>query len=323
MKKSFILFAVLAVIAAVSCTREERANVVSVSEGELVTFRVGVSSEQTKVTGDMSEGDVNSLQVFVFGSGGSLERSAHVTNAKSVEMTCYSGTKQVVAIVNADDMEPSTIDALNTEVMHLGENSNANFFMYGSETVEVTANGSATIPVARRVARFVLKSVTNEVASSSLSGDLTLGDVYLINVADDARYDGEVSYSPTKWYNESSLDSSHKGSPYDVLYDGIGETLSTGKTYNTQHIFYCCPNLEKGRPSDKRPTRLVLEATLYGTKWYYPIAVDNVESNCSYEVDLTITGAGADSPDSDAKLVSFTFTINVADWNSQSITEKF
>ncbi|MCD8206741.1 MAG: fimbrial protein [Bacteroidales bacterium] len=326
MKKFFYSLTVLvAVAAAVSCTIiDGHDGVVPVSEGEIVTLSVGISTPQTKATGNMSDDAVKSLQVFVFADGGGLERTAYVEGVTEVEMNCYTGAKEVVAIVNAPSeislSSDATLKSLSDEVTKLEENSLDRFFMYGSDRLTLTANGSATIEVTRRVARFVLKTVNNEITSNSSVGELYLNNVYLINVAGTALYDGTTSHSPSKWYNNAKLDTSHSGVPYTFLYDEIGKVQVSGNSpYSTQHYFYCYPNLTAGRSSDDWPTRLVVEATLNGTMWYYPVTVAEVKSNVSYEIDLTITGIGTDDPNSDVEVGEYEFIVSVKDWDTEGI----
>ncbi len=329
MKKFFFSLTVLAAaVAAVSCSiiEERGAEGEAALEREVVTLSVGVTSPQTRVTGSVSEDDVKTLQVFVFADSGGLERSAYVEGSKSVEMNCYTGSKEIVAIVNApEEISASTISNLNGTITYLEENGMADFFMYGSEQVNVVASGSVNITVARRVARFILNTVTNDISSNSSAKDLVLQNAYLINVAGDAQYDGADDYSPNEWYNKSEYDGS-SGGAYGFLYDGLGSSkLNTGASYSTKHYFYCYPNLAAGRSgTTNRPTRLVVEATLDGDLWYYPVAVTDVTSNCSYEVNLTIKGAGLDSPDSDDKIFDYTFNISVAEWDTvDAIYESF
>ncbi len=335
MKKFFFTLTFLAAgAAAVSCSIiEGRDEVVPVPEGEIVTLSVGISTPQTRTTGSVSEADINSLEVFVFDDSGELERSAYmtyvnVTQTASVEMNCYTGTKEIVAIVNAPkeigSSAISKVGDLNDEVTRLDENSMGDFFMYGSTQTDVSKSGSVEITVNRRVARFVLNTVTNNIPSSSSAKNLVLSSVYLINAVGDAKYDGTETYAPKVWYNKSEYDGG-SGGAYGFLYDGIsGGSLASGSSYSTKHYFYCYPNLTKGRSgTTNRPTRLVVEATLDGEVWYYPVAVENVESNYSYEVDLTISGTGLDAPDSDAQIVNFTIKVDVADWTPRSCIGEF
>ena len=70
---------------------------------EMVSLSVSVPEIRTKVSEKNSPGTpdaINTLQVFVFDEGGALEAS-DMTESESVVLTCKTGPKKVVSLVNA------------------------------------------------------------------------------------------------------------------------------------------------------------------------------------------------------------------------------
>lgn len=64
-----------------------------------------------------------------------------------------------------------------------------------------------------------------------------------------------------------------------------------------------------------RPTRLVIETTLDGTKYYYPITLPALESNKTYEIEnLVITRPGSDDPDIPVVVYDVPFKISILGW---------
>ena len=71
----------------------------------------------------------------------------------------------------------------------------------------------------------------------------------------------------------------------------------------------------EGGPWSIRPTRLVIEATLDGQLYYYPITLPSLEYNKSYEIsNLVITRPGSDDPDMPVVGFDVPFHITVNDW---------
>jgi hypothetical protein len=91
--------------------------------------------------------------------------------------------------------------------------------------------------------------------------------------------------------------------------------IAAGSSYTNEHYFYCYPNLTDTK------TRLVVEAVVGGYTYYYPVTLDAVDANTSYDYNLTITRLGSDSPDVPVEEGTVTFTVTVKDWVQQNVNE--
>ena len=96
-------------------------------------------------------------------------------------------------------------------------------------------------------------------------------------------------------------------------------------TPTTPYLFYCYPNSTTtdatGWSSSftARKTRLVVAATIGGTKYYYPVVIDTPARNTAYTVELTITGLGSTDPDKPVQKGSITASVTVEGWASGAV----
>ena len=93
------------------------------SEG-LVELTVSVSDAQTKTTGqNYLDKIINDIQIFVFNKYGVYETSATAENY-TLKLSCTSGHKQIVALVNADPVSDvlniSDLGAIKSDLASVG-----------------------------------------------------------------------------------------------------------------------------------------------------------------------------------------------------------
>ena len=69
----------------------------------------------------------------------------------------------------------------------------------------------------------------------------------------------------------------------------------------------------------KRKTRIVVTATIGGTKYYYPVLIDFPVRNSAYTVELTITGLGSTDPDKPVEKGTINASVTVEGWATGSI----
>ncbi len=317
MKKILFLTAVLAVLSGTSCSKDETQAPGEAGADGKVTLEVSVPVTISKVTSTDGEGTVSSLQVFVFDSDGNLDAYSSGTSS-SVSVRCATGQSTVAAVVNAPSLASiSTLSALEATLTKLDDNATGAFVMYGTESVNVSASTSLSIDVTRYVARVGISKITNSFSLEQYqSATVKITGIYLINVAGDTDYAGTAS--PTTWYNKMK----QSGDLTGLLYSGsLNYTLSYGTSYSTKHYFYCYPNPTSTDTSvttwSARYTRLVVEVTVDGETYYYPISIPTIKRNCTYEItEMTITRLGSDSPDVPIDTADATFTVEVKDWTT-------
>ena len=112
-----------------------------------------------------------------------------------------------------------------------------------------------------------------------------------------------------------------------LTFKSVGSSVANGAslTPTTPYLFYCYPNSTTtdatGWSSSftARKTRLVVAATIGGTKYYYPVVIDTPARNTAYTVELTITGLGSTDPDKPVQKGSITASVTVEGWASGAV----
>ena len=288
---------------------------------------VGLPDSRTKVSEKNSPGTpdaINTLQVFVFDEGGILEAS-DMTESESVVLTCKTGPKKVVSLVNAPEMtDVTTYSALCSASSFLDDNTIDSMVMSGETEVNLTATSSVTIPVSRLAAKVVLRQVMNNFKfKSDQDAEFLVTHVYLLNVGAERGYLSAAT--PKQWYNMMELDTFDSPAfTYEQLSSPV--KLPYSSTWTADKYFYCYPNPTETDSSDEtwsaRRTRLVLEATLDGEVMYYPVTLPVIEPNSSYEVTVKITRRGSPSPDIPVTGIAAEFSVDVQSWIARDRIEE-
>ena len=323
------ILSMLLLAALTACDRDDR-SVSAPAEGEL---RISTkSSRESTGAADGYEDAVNGLQVLVFSADGMLETYGETDSPK--EGLCLTGTageKTVWAAANAPDLSGiGHLSDLKSATVRLDGNSTdpaRGLAMSGCSTCSVTPgrSGEINIPVERLLSRITLDAITCRLPQAY--GSLTVESVMLINVAGNTDITG--TSGPAAWCNRMGRSS---GSPSGII-DGqsfpadcpemtfrkIGKTMAPDETIEYKIPLYCMPNpteedREGGSSFSSRKTRLVVTASLDGTRYYYPATVDRPERNTSYSVSMTITGPGSTDPDRPISKQALSFSISVSPW---------
>lgn len=322
------LMAALVLLHAVGCSKE---NIAEETDGN-ATFplEISVPPISTKATSVSDEAKVASIQIYVFRSNGDLETYGKGTS-NSLVTQCTSGSKTIVALANAPDItDVLTKTALDAKVSGLKDNSPGAFVMYGAVTRDVSTKVSAvTVPVTRLVARVSIQKITNSLELPNLAQtDIKINRIYLVNVAGDMKYtDAEYeetlsrqsAYSPSVWYNKGEC--KNDGDLPALLNSKALASASASHSapYSTAHYFYCYPNPSTDDSGSSKCTRLVVEVTIGGKMYYYPLSIPGIKNNHTYNIsELVIKHIGSESPDKPVTYSQATFSVTVNPWQEGS-----
>ena len=341
MKKHFLIYAAAALAALASCNKQPVEKAAALS----TTLDVCISaSAPTKAT-TVSEGDeaaVARIEVLVFNESGGLDayQLYDGSNHKVTGITSTTGSKTVAAVVNAPDgsgvsgvTDLTALRALTSRFK--ADNDPDHFVMYGETAAVLTASGTnqVTVEVSRLAARIRINKITRALGNGGLAAlsadDFEIVRFYLINVADDVNYGSVVSpVANTNWLTDDSV---LPGASVDIDKDalvysaavttGDANKLAQNGSYENVHRLYAYPNA-----SSTQKTKLVVEIKIDGEFYTFPIAIDTIESNNSYEIrKLTITRLGnwsdgddvIDTNESTEPIVTTEFDceIEVKPWN--------
>lgn len=308
-KKMF--FAVLAAVAVIGCNKND-VEMPDLQSGEKIQLTVNLPQRATKVTGEPVDHEVNDVQIFVFDKNGLFETSSRAT-ASTLSLTCTTGEKKIVALVNAPiESSITNIAELRARTSDLSDCSADHIVMSGELTEVLTSSTTVTMQVERLAARVAVSQITTDFeleAHQNLSFEIR--SIYLVNVAGERAYLSDNT--PTTWYNKGQYVAA---TSLEFLRDVVGTgRITNGGSYDTEHYFYCYPNATATK------TRLVIEAEVGGFTYYYPITLNAVEANTAYTYNLTITKLGSNSPDVPVADGTVNFTVTVKDWTVQNVPE--
>ena len=331
--KLITLAAAFACAAALSsCDRQDNVSTSEIEQDtETVTLSVSVGNPSTKSTASWADEAISTLGVYIFDADGSYAASGYDDTGESkVEIECQTGSgKTIFALVNypldslGSDTSSLTISKMMALTSDLSENSTSAFVMSGmEEDVEITTSSAITIDVYRVAAKVSIDEIVNAITDEAyVNTTFILRGIYLINAPVDGYplCDLEVtSYTPSSWMNQGGY---VYDSIYDTyLYDEVGATIASKASYETTHEFYCYPNFTEDDSQDEewcaRKTRLVVEVSLGGDIYYYPISLEEVIRNKHYHfTSLTITLRGSTDPDYPIETENFSYSVEIEDWD--------
>lgn len=313
---------------------------------EAARLRVNIAasgSSRATVADETNEAKVNKIEVLVFRDGAldgyGVKSDFSVNPDLVVDVDCSKGTRNIWAVINSD----VTLNGITTEndlkalisqlKNNVGSSSLDNFVMLGSiANQSITGSSSINMYVDRIVARVWVKRITKNFSSAALqAATFSVGRIYLTNVVNRFNLGGTFVPDATSayWYNRMGYDdTAAQVAEKDALILRTGPgTIASATDIAVSGAMYPYPNPTASTLVDGkyvgpeagdwsiRPTRLVVEATVDGTLYYYPITLPVLEKNHSYEIpNLIITRPGSDNPDIPVDGVSAGFTIVVNDW---------
>lgn len=315
MSKKFYLAAFFAALGLLGCNKMSADLPVEDAEairGEKVQLTVRIPQASTKLTGQAEDDAVDQIQVFVFNKNGEYETSSY-GNGASLSLTCTTGEKQIVALVNApQETGVRNIAELRARTSGLADCSEDSIVMAGEVTEVLEASSTLTVAVERLAAKVAVDQVkTDFTLDQHKALEFKIRSIYLVNVAGERAY--LTDSAPSLWYNVGEYDSS---ASLAFLHDAVNSNaIANGSSYDTEHFFYCYPNATATK------TRLVVEASVGEHVYYYPLTLDRVDPNTAYTYSLTITRLGSDSPDVPVEEGTVQFNVTVKDWVEQDVDE--
>jgi len=314
-----------AAAAACLCSCEEKLENLPANADEktCVDLTVCVPCEvSTKSTATNDEKKVNNLQIYVFDDGGLQIEAYAKGEGSSLTAKVALGRKTVAALVNAPECVGCyTLAELKAYASDLNENTPSNFVMFGYDSVDVQASTTVSVNVNRLAARVVIGKITNAIDVEQYKNEaISLNKIYLINAGGVTTLGNGGFMDISRYYFKRGITSTSGNIPSLLLKTYNAQSISKGASYTASASLYCYPNIATSDSNSEtwsaRYTRLVVETTIAGKTWYYPITIDQeIKSNTSYEIpELKITRLGSTSPDVPLVIGDAQFTVNVEEW---------
>ena len=317
----------IAALAIAACSKEEAAK--ESSSAEKATIHLNVSPYEITTKNTDSNHSLNKyldsvkiIDVFVFRTDGALESYKHFSvssaegmNLKDLPIDATLGNKTIYVVANAKQTSWAGIvreNAFLNLTVPLQQETLTNFTMAAKATVNLQDNQTVNVVLKKLLAKVVVNGVKTNFAGGPYEGmKLRNCRLYLTNIAGSKTYMGEDPSTKVILNSRGYSAEDYAGCSMTALFaEGI-PGLVGDDGYTTAHHFYCYENLLETETSADKFTRLVLEATLDGTVYYYPVDINQpgygwsssighkgVKRNTCYTYNFTITGPGADDPES-------------------------
>ncbi len=311
-------------------------------EGSLeITVKSGL---QTKAASDVTsagkEDALDNVQFFLFSDDGALYRRGELdkgTTTQSLDKVKV-GSYDVLAVANAPSLENvDSRGALERTAIHLSDNDPSKGFVMAGVTASPvsvaagTAAARADVTLKRFVSRVRITTVENKIPQAY--GSLQIDGVFLINGCADWNLGG--SGSPSGYVNwagrkegmnnqaaASALITSAADAQCPAMtWSTSGKTVANGATETLGLPFYTLPNqLAAAEDHFDGPTagavctRLVVKATFGGKTSYYPVTIEKMQRNFTYDVKYIIKGPGSEDPNKKVESGNFDVVVTIDPW---------
>ena len=265
---------------------------------DVLVFRDGILENHKRATGDGIT-SVDGIEVTL--------------GQKVVYVFCNYGATRLASVTTIAGCE-----ALRSE---LAENRRNAFVMSGKTTTNVaTATATAEVSVRRDVSKV---EITGAPEFSGVAAGGTVQGIYLINVP--------------KVYDESvvltSASSAVAWNFRNAVATAVDSQVST-LTYNANVTtpLYGMPNaspetsvdIQGNAEGEDFVTKLVIKATIKGKTYWYPIGIPDMGPNKYYKISsVKIAVLGSDNPNDYVTFTDFSVSIEVADWNEETVESRF
>ena len=341
MRKMYVL-AAAGLLALAACQEIDH---VAAGDGTLtVVVRSGEkAATKADVTPAGNDAAVNYIQLFLFAEDGSLYRRDTIlggATGKSLDRV-KAGSYELVAVANGPALDSVRLkEDLEKTAIELDVNDpEAGFLMYGQTPERVRVESEATtaaraeVTVRRHVARVRLTTVQNKLPAAY--GGLNVEYAFLENAL--GQWDYGATGTPSAWVNHAGrkpgrnesadasdyLSSAADAAYADLTFRALGTIVDREDPETFNAPFYSFPNActaaddHFGATAESACLRLVLKASYDGDparSWYYPVTIENVERNKSYDVSFIISGPGTSDPNGKVENGNLQAVITVDPW---------
>lgn len=233
------------------------------------------------------------------------------------DFTIVTGTYDFVVMANASDSQPLSKGMLLATPVLLSSSRPGHFQMYGcADAVPVLGGKELSIEVSRIVSKVDYEVTVDWRRPEYAVREFLVKGAYMTNVAGSYVIGGpEVS---DVWFNMmfyAPSSASNLTFRQESVIMRQSDTLSSGRPF---YVFpNCAEDCRDREVWSPRCTRFVLEASLAGETFYYPVTLPDIGPNTAFKVSLVITGPGMRHPeDTEAVEEAFEADVRVLDWET-------
>ena len=303
-------------------------------------FSVRSVTKATDTT-DAKETNIKHWTVMLFDSD-NPDAWYYASSQGSSDITCTvrkNRSYRAYAIANypEESFSPSQITSeaqLLQYTSSLSSNASDALVMFGSLDLPVLPTVKTSIPLKRLCSRVSIEKISVDMNDAVYaSQEFVLNAIYLTNVYTSTYFGDDHSTpnpDPLYWYNVKGWHGSGAIHTLDALLGdrGLGVTIPDGSSYNTAHTFYAYPNTsiddDTGDSWSLRHTRMVIEGTLGGKKYYYTITLPKMKRNNSYTItEAKLRRPGSLDPEKTIPgILDTNLTITEDTWDSDYYTSE-
>ncbi|MEG0519102.1 MAG: fimbrial protein [Bacteroidales bacterium] len=306
-----------------------------------ISLQNGLSSKASGQGNQADDNYINTLEFFIFHAEGDragvLDTYKKFTTADGItnlQIKATTGKKTIYVIANSHRSDNFagviTLSEFQKLQASLTDDNTKNFIMTGSVEATLQVTTSITLAISRLAAKIELQSIKTAFAGTPYQG-MSLSNVkfFLINVHSSKRlHDGLAATAAI--LNPKALVATDVNACTmpGMLSEDIAAPIGDAG-YTTPHYFYAYENTLDTETPDERYTRLVIQATLNGHTYYYPVNVNQVnygydpankhkgiKRNTEYKINVTIMRPGSTDPDKPVEHGVMTVTLNILDWSA-------
>lgn len=249
--------------------------------------------------------------------------------SEKMDIVCGKGEKRLVIVASHTDSDTplkgnalwkdtGTYSAIKKRVYSIKDENPSAPVLRGV----TDSNGDCHICLKTNLNRISIKSIGKDFSGLPFeSSDIEDISIYLINVAElYPLLGGDTETRITSYINKGRLredDLKDMRHP-EMLHLSTGLNIDRKMTELDAEL-YCFPNHCEQEDAGNVFTRLVIEGTVDGIRWYWPLDLhfDKEETGNNRELDILITGTGSTDPDIPVSSIQASIRTNITEWEKK------
>jgi len=298
-------FWLLSLLPAISCS--SKLTDISLSNGDsVIEMELGLSARSSAaVTAAFPEGV--DVKYYVFDrEGGKLENTTVSSNLSGVKLEIRTGVKEVWAIAGLDfsRLDSCTdIDEFKSQIILLEDNGldgpfpssgTSTVFAYSKEMAEVK------LELSYFAVRINVKEIRNALSGPLSGSPIQVRGFFLTNVPASCKVDGSEPEDPGycnidgRSSQGNIISGKEDADLPDLTYLSIDKPCAYGSKLLPDAALLLLPNEGGGCI-----TRAVADVLIGDKRFFYPVDLNGLKRNHSYNLEIEITRPGSSDPESD------------------------
>ena len=258
--------------------------------------------------------DIASIDIYVFDSETELldihRRFRSISEMEKTPIAVGTGARTFVVLVNMPEasLESDTLKELSYQKINAGDEG-LDKLWWGSADIEINGAANLVFDVQRYYAEINVRSISTRFDNSPAEM-IEDASVYVLNAP-----------ASVSWLGESDL--TKRVDRLIVTQLGNIEDGTELKNIASFQVFEKCDGIDT---AGNKAIYVTIEGTIAGTRYYWPVPVNfnaygegmyepkGISANTVYNLDITITGKGGNSPDTPLSFINISISCEIAGW---------